>query len=120
LGEEAMPEMMAYCGLRCDECKILKVTQARDYEQKKQTAKRWSDQFEIKFKPEDVTCEGCKSDVLSGWCRSICKMRPCAEERNVETCAHCDNYPCDVLKKFLSEEPVAKENLETIRRTLRF
>lgn len=112
--------MIAYCGLHCDECKILKATQAKDYGQKKQIAKRWSDQFNIRFEPEDVTCEGCKSDVLSGWCRKICKMRPCAQERRVETCAHCDNYPCSELKEFLAEEPNAKENLETIRKTLRF
>jgi len=115
-----MTEMIAYCGLRCDECKILKATQAKDYEEKKRIAKHWSDQFDIKFKPEDVTCEGCKSDVLSGWCRNICKMRPCAKERKVETCAHCDNYPCDMLEEFLSEEHVAKENLEKIRKTLQF
>jgi hypothetical protein len=117
-GEKTMREMIAYCGLRCDECNILKVTQAKDYEQKKQIAKRWSDQFNIKFKPEDIDCEGCKSNVLSGWCRNICKMRSCAEARKVETCAHCDDYPCEKLKEFLSEEPVAKENLEKIRKTL--
>jgi hypothetical protein len=113
-----MPEMIAYCGLHCDECKILKATQTKDYEQKKQIAKRWSDQFNINFKLEDIDCEGCKSNVLSGWCLKICKMRPCAEERKVETCAHCDDYPCEKLKTFLLEEPIAKENLETIRKTL--
>ncbi len=113
-------EMTAYCGLQCNECKAFKATQTKDLEWKKQIARHWSDQFEIKFKPEEVTCEGCKSDVLSGWCRNICRMRPCAEERKVKTCAHCNNYPCDMLKQFLSEEPVAKENLETIRKTLQF
>jgi hypothetical protein len=115
-----MSDMMAYCGLLCDECRILKATQAEDYEEKKRTAKKWSDQFGIEFKPEDVTCEGCKSEVLSGWCEKICMVRPCAKERKVETCAHCDKYPCDMLKKLLLDEPVAKENLETIRKTLHF
>jgi hypothetical protein len=115
-----MPEMVAYCGLHCDECKILKASEAKDYDQKVQIAKRWSDEFNIMFKPEDATCEGCKSEVLSGWCRSICKVRPCAEEKKVKTCAQCSNYPCDVLKEFLLEEPVAKKNLETIRNTLKF
>jgi Protein of unknown function (DUF3795) len=110
--------MIAYCGLHCNECKMFKATQAKDYEQKKQTAKRWSDQGEIEFKPEDVDCEGCKSDVLSGWCRKICKVRPCAEERKTQTCAHCDDYPCEKLKEVLSDEPIATENLEKIRKTL--
>ena len=113
-----MSEMIAYCGLHCDECEILKATQAKDYERKKQIAKRWSDQFNIKFKPGDVTCEGCKSGVLSGWCLKICKIRPCAEKRKVKTCAHCGDYPCEKLKEFLSKEPVATKNLEEIRKTL--
>lgn len=114
-----MSEMIAYCGLRCNECEVFKVSQANDYEQKKQIAKHWSDQFEAKFKPEDVDCRGCKSDKLSGWCRKICKMRTCAEERQVKTCAHCDDYPCGNMKEFLTDEPVATENLEKIWKTLR-
>jgi hypothetical protein len=113
-----MPEMTAYCGLCCDECKILKATQAKDYEQKRQIAKRWSEQFDIKFKPEDVTCKGCKSNMLSGWCLKICKIRPCAEKRKVKTCAHCSDYPCDVLRELLKDEPVAAKNLEKIHKTL--
>jgi hypothetical protein len=109
---------MAYCGLDCAECKAFKVTQAHDTEEKKQMAKRWAEQLKVEFEPEDINCEGCKSSVLSGWCRKICKIRPCAEERKVETCAHCDDYPCEKLKEFLSNEPIATENLEKIRKTL--
>jgi hypothetical protein len=81
-------------------------------------AKRWVEQLKVEFEPEDINCEGCKSDVISGWCRKICKIRPCAEERKVETCAHCDDYPCGKLKEFLTDEPVATTNLENIRKTL--
>jgi hypothetical protein len=116
-----MSEMIAYCGLDCKDCKAFKATQAKDIEWKKTIAKHWSDQGEIKFKPEDVDCRGCKSDTISGWCRKLCKIRPCAIEKNVKTCAHCDNYSCDMLKDFLSkEEPVAAQNLEKIRKTLQF
>jgi hypothetical protein len=79
--------MVAYCGLNCNECKVFKATQAEDYEQKKQIARHWSDQGEIKFKPEDVDCHGCKSDIISGFCRKLCELRPCAEEKKVKTCA---------------------------------
>ena len=113
-----MTEMVAYCGLHCDECRIFKATQMQDYEEKKRTAKKWSDQFGCKFKPEEVTCEGCKSSVLSGWCERICKIKPCAENRRVETCAHCKDYTCDILREFLLDEPVAKANLEAIHKTL--
>jgi hypothetical protein len=110
-----MSEKIAYCGLHCDECKALKATQAKDIEWKKQIAKHWSDQGETKFKPEDVDCHGCKSDVISGFCRELCKIRPCAEERKVKTCAHCADYPCENLKEYLSGDPIATRNLEEIR-----
>jgi len=71
-----MSEMTAYCGLHCDECKAFKATQTKDLEWKKQIAKHWSDQGEIKFKPEDVDCHGCKSDTISGFCRKLCEIRP--------------------------------------------
>jgi len=117
-GIKMMTKMVAYCGLHCDECKAFKATQMRDYESKKQIAKHWSDQGEIKFKPEDVDCLGCKSETISGFCRKLCSIRPCAEERKVETCAHCDDYPCGKLKEYLSTDPDAAGNLEKIRKTL--
>jgi hypothetical protein len=117
-GDRMKPEMIAYCGLDCGECKAFKSTQAKDFEQKKQIAKHWSDQGETKFKPEDVDCHGCTSDLISGFCRKLCLIKPCAEERKVKTCAHCDYYLCEKLKEYLSTDPVAAKNLEEIRRTL--
>ena len=113
-------EMTAYCGLDCSECKAFKATQVNDSELKKQMAERWSGQGDVKFKPEDVDCRGCKSNVISGWCRKLCKIRPCASEKKVITCAHCDQYQCDRLKEFLRDEPVAAGNLEKTRKTLQF
>jgi hypothetical protein len=111
-----MADMIAYCGLDCTECKAFKATQAKDYEQKKTIAKHWSDQGEIEFKPEDVDCNGCKSDVISGYCRKLCAIRPCAEEKKVRTCAHCHDYACGKLTEYLSTDPIATRNLEHIRK----
>jgi hypothetical protein len=113
-----MSEMIAYCGLDCSECKAFKATQKKDFERKKEIAKQWTEGLNVAFKPEDINCKGCKSDTLSGWCRKICKIRPCAEEKKMKTCAHCDDYPCGKLKEFLSDEPVATENLAKIRKML--
>jgi hypothetical protein len=114
-----MSKMIAYCGLDCAECKAFKATQSRDSERKKQLAKQWSEGLKVEFRPEDIDCDGCMSSRISGWCRKICKIRPCAEKRAVKTCAHCGDYPCGTLKEFLSKEPVATKNLEEIRRTLK-
>lgn len=111
-------EMIAYCGLICEECKAFKATRLGDLELKKQIAKYWSDQSEFKFKPEDVDCNGCKSDLISGFCRKLCLIRPCAIKKNVITCAHCDDFKCEVLKEYLSTDPDADNKLQEIRKAL--
>jgi hypothetical protein len=111
-------EMTAYCGLHCSECRAFKATKTNDLERKKEIAKQWSEGLEAQFKPEDINCNGCISSTISGWCRKICKIRPCAETKKVKTCAHCDSYECAKLKEFLSKEPIARKNLEEIRRAL--
>jgi hypothetical protein len=113
-----MSDMIAYCGLNCEECKAFKATETGNLEWKKQMAKHWSDQSEFKFKPEDVDCHGCKSDVISGFCRRLCLIRPCAMEKKFKNCAHCDDHPCEELKEYLSTDPVATRNLQEIRKTL--
>jgi hypothetical protein len=116
--DRIISEMTAYCGLDCSVCKAFKATQTKDIEWKKQIAKHWSDQSQFRFKPEDVDCHGCNSDVISGFCRKLCEVRPCAEGRSVKTCAHCDDYPCEKLKEYLSTDPVAANSLERIRKVL--
>lgn len=113
-----MFNMIAYCGLDCCACRAFKATQAKDSEWKKTIANQWNEGLSTGFSPEDIDCNGCRSETISGWCRKICKIRPCAEQKKVKTCAECDDYQCEKLKEFLSNEPVATKNLEEIRRTL--
>jgi hypothetical protein len=60
-----MSEMIAHCGLDCAKCKAFKATQAKDFERKKQIAKQWTEGFRVEFKPEDIDCNGCMSNVIS-------------------------------------------------------
>lgn len=112
-------DMIAYCGLDCGKCRAFMATQAGDSERKEEIAKEWTKGLSVEFRPEDINCNGCMSDTISGWCTRICKIRPCAEERRVKTCAHCSDYPCEKLKEFLSSEADATKTLEEIRKTLK-
>jgi len=83
------------------------------------TAKLWSSP-ELTVKPEEINCDGCKSDSdeLFKHCYE-CGVRACAGEREVETCAHCNDYICDKLKKLLGFLGVAaKKGLEEVRMSL--
>jgi len=58
---------------------------------------------EWKTQAEEITCHGCKSDVLSGYCRS-CEIKACAVEKGLEFCVDCAEYPCDRLIAFRDDE----------------
>jgi hypothetical protein len=67
---------------------------------------------------EQLTCRGCRTDVTASWCTD-CEMRLCARDRGVAFCCDCDDYPCELNKRFQVDEhphhtPVLK-NLEAIR-----
>jgi len=115
---EAVSEVIGYCGLVCSRCSAFIATQKNDEAGKVRIAERWSKDFYVKFGKEDITCDGCGSERVSGYCRNVCRVWPCARERGVKTCAHCGEYPCEKLMRFLSHEPEAKSRLDAIRRSL--
>jgi len=108
------------CGLTCTDCPAFLATQADDDAAKKAIAAGWSAHYGMEFKPEDINCDGCLSEggQLSGYCRNICQVRPCAQEREVENCVYCDDYACEKLSDFLAQVPQAKATLERIRKSI--
>ncbi len=113
-----MNDIIAYCGLDCSKCDAFMATQAEDTKRLKEIAERWTRELKTEFSAQDILCDGCCSQRISGWCQRICLIRPCAEQRNIRTCAHCSDYECEELKRFLSDEPTAKEYLEETRKLL--
>ena len=113
-----MSDLIAYCGLDCAKCDAYQATQDDDIELKKKTAERWSKELDTAFSIDDITCDGCKSERVSGWCLRICKIRPCAENKGISTCASCSEYTCDELDRFLSTEPAARSTLAELRKLI--
>ena len=114
-----MDKMIAFCGLVCTECPAFLATQENDDTKRKEVAEAWSKQFNMTIKPEDINCDGCKSEGkrLIGYCH-ICQIRKCSQEKGVENCAHCDEYACEKLTEFFAMAPMAKTSLEEIRKVL--
>ncbi len=100
----------AICGLFCDACGIyIATTEEPDRLERIAAAKGTV--------PDDVRCLGCRSDVLYPHCRT-CKMKACAEERGLDFCSHCSDYPCEILRDFQIQRPhriTLFESLEDIR-----
>jgi hypothetical protein len=114
-----MSTLIADCGLDCGACPAYIATQANDEVAKEQIAAQWRVEFNApNITAANVTCDGCTSSGrLGGYCPE-CPVRKCAVTRGVVNCAHCPNYGCEELSKFLAVVPVAKARLEEIRQTL--
>lgn len=111
-----MLEMTSYCGLDCSVCPAYIATSSGDSEALAKVASDWSKEFGMDVSVESVACDSCKSDTgrLCGYCLA-CGVRACAEERGVATCAHCDEYVCEVLEKCPAYTAKGRKNLEKIR-----
>ena len=92
-----MDEMIGYCGYRCHLCGARSENPAV----RQKLVDGWKKIFgHEQYTAENVRCEGCKSDGKIA--DSECKVRPCAREKGVETCAECDEFPCDKLKPLMA------------------
>lgn len=96
--------MIAFCGVPCNECPAYVATQAGDPVALNQVLAEWRAYFDAPhLAVADILCDGCQArdGRLNGYCQH-CPMRPCALDRNVSTCAHCDDYPCAALARMLA------------------
>jgi hypothetical protein len=115
-----MQEMIAYCGLVCTGCPAYIATQEDDDTMRKQVVEKWSsDQYPMKV--EDVNCDGCLcvGTRLMKFCNE-CEVRTCGSDREVENCAHCEDYVCSKLEKLWSmiSSAEAKQRLAKIKEDL--
>ena len=119
-----MKELIAYCGLPCHSCPILLATQEPDpgkkHELRVQIAWQIEQRYGIRLRADQITdCDGCSTEGgrLYAGCKD-CLIRPCAKERGVKTCAHCNDYPCEKVKAFFAKEPEAKKHLDALRNNM--
>ncbi len=68
---------------------------------RKKTARLYSEKFGLDVEPEDINCDGCKSegDNRLEYCRS-CAIRRCCREKGLENCVFCVDQPCEALNQF--------------------
>jgi hypothetical protein len=107
---------LSYCCANCDEgCKIFRATKHNDLEVKKQVALEWSAKYNQDFEPEDVYCYGCRNESVNiGHNLKICTVRKCAKEKQIISCAHCNDFSiCE--NNFWIDWPNMKEKVEEIQ-----
>ncbi len=93
-----MTKQLSYCGYRCDLC----AARSDDPEVRQKLVDGWRKYFGHQmYTAENVKCVGCRNEGPHA--DTGCPVRPCAIEKGVETCAHCDEFPCDKLRPLLGE-----------------
>ena len=110
-------DMLAYCGIDCGKCGAYIATQKDDDNLRAETAKKWSEEFKIEVKPQNINCDGCPSNSkrIFSYC-SMCDIRKCARDKKLKTCASCPEYSCDKLDKLLIQNAEARKALEGLRK----
>ena len=108
--------MIAFCGLTCSECRAYLATKDDSDEERREVATLWSNLFKTDIKPEEINCDGCLAEGgrLFSHCY-VCKVRRCGQEKQIENCAYCNDYPCKKVCFIIDGVPEARETLARIR-----
>lgn len=108
-------QILAYCGLLCNECPIYIATINNDQKAKAEWAEKCSND-KCKFEPEDMNCLGCfKVDVAKSKMCSGCEVRACGVQKDIENCAGCDQYPCALVEKYVPADSEGRARLNALR-----
>lgn len=114
---------IACCGLVCDSCPILLATREKNKSHQKEMRASIADQcnrqYGMNLMQEDINdCDGCTTvngRLFSG-CYN-CEIRRCVGNKEIENCAFCPDYCCEILQKHFLSDPEAQVRLEEIRRS---
>ena len=108
-----MKELIAYCGLDCENCDARLATIRDDAALREKTAKLWSELNGVEITPESINCMGCRANgVKTPYCEALCPIRQCALGKGVETCGGCPEAgKCDTLAMITGNNAQARQNL---------
>jgi len=98
-------KLIAPCGVFCGVCPY----KTKDERLKEKLSKS------IGIKPEQIVCEGCRSDLPLFFCKS-CKIKSCVQKKEIESCAECNDYPCERIEKYPYKEFLTRLKWEVVYR----
>ena len=90
-----MAEILARCGYRCDLCPAY-VGNIHSVEDRQRVSDGWFKYFGFRIPVEEIGCHGCldEEELID----QECPVRPCVNERGLDNCGYCREFPCDKLK----------------------
>jgi hypothetical protein len=85
--------LLAPCGLYCGVCAIRISHRDKNLKFKEKLSTYYG------VPPEQIECEGCRSDNVFVYCR-VCEISACAGERQIQGCHLCGEFPCERIRNF--------------------
>jgi len=91
--------LICYCGHDCSKCVIHIATQNNDDSLRNQARSFYKEQFGQDIPLTKFNCSGGRSNNLFELCGE-CPFRKCCNERGIEACKLCVEYPCNMLREY--------------------
>jgi len=106
-------QRIAVCGLNCSECDIFR---ASDNPEIAQRIVNWfKEERHIDVKIEDIHCLGCREDRTKHWSPDCWILRCCVDEKGLEFCYQCEDFPCEKLSEWAKENKKYEEALNRLK-----
>ena len=102
--------LVAVCGLYCGSCGIYLATQENNKEKLLKYA------LVLNQSLNETLCDGCRAARKSAHCSRMCSFFTCIQNKGIEFCGACPEFPCKVLTDFQSRMPHRVEILESLNR----
>lgn len=99
--EKSCNEIIAVCGLNCSDCDIYK---AADSPELAEGIVKWfKKNRNVKLNAMDIRCGGCRGKRDEHWSSDCWILKCCVDEKGLEYCSECDDFPCDKLLEWSKE-----------------
>jgi len=102
-------ELTAPCGIDCFNCPVYLANESEEIRQQVMSG--------VGVSYEDAACRGCRSE--SGVCSlsrksgyGPCRTFTCVDSRGIESCADCDDFPCDNLHPYADRPAGNPQNIK--------
>jgi len=104
--------MISFCGMDCEHCDAFVATKTCDSRLRLMVAQDWSKIYGRAFTAEEVNCGGCTCVGTHGiYCDTMCRVKPCCQEKKLPHCGYCDVFPCEKLEEIFAFYPDAKQRI---------
>jgi len=108
-----MKQLIACCGIDCENCDARIATVNNDNELREKTAKSWSEMYDAPhITTESINCMGCRIEGIKFDYCHVCEISKCVKAKGFNTCGDCEELDtCTIVGAVLQHLPAAKENL---------